>query len=106
MRKIIEASIDKQGEKNEKDARRDKNSKTLASLAAISLLGRSSNKKERQKLLNDIMYYLRKLINLAKKVQNLSEGVETEHPTDEELSEFEKIKSEINELEELLKEKP
>ena len=98
MRKVIEADLDM---KKEKEAERSR--KSLAGLAAISLLDKSSNKRNRQKLLNDIMYYLRKLINLAKQVQNLSEGV-NDFP-DEDLTEFEKIKSEIDKLEETLKEK-
>lgn len=98
MRKVIEADLDM---KKEKEAERSR--KSLAGLAAMSLLDKSSNKRNRQKLLNDIMYYLRKLINLAKQVQNLSEGV-NDIP-DEDLTEFEKIKSEIDKLEETLKEK-
>lgn len=103
MRKIIEASIDKQDLKNEKDAKRDKNTKALAGLAALSILSHSSKDRNRRKLMNDIMYYLRKLINLAKQVQSLSEGVEDD-TLEEELLEFEKLKSEIDEFEESLKE--
>jgi hypothetical protein len=104
MRKIIEASIDKQDEKNEKDAKRDRNLKAAAGLATLSLLNQSSSKRERQKLMNDIMYYLRKLINLAKRVQNLSESV-GDSLSDKDLLEFEDLKSEIEDLESSIKEK-
>ena len=105
MRKIIEANTtDNSDLKAEKDAKRDRNTKVLTGLAAYSILHNSSKNRDRQKLMNDIMYYLRKLINLAKKVQNLSEGVDEDDIklTDE----FTKLKSEIDELEGFVKEKP
>ena len=99
MRKIIEAN-DKQDVKSVKDANRQKAG--LIGLSALALVSKSSKDRDRRKLMNDIMYYLRKLLNLAKKVQSLSEGVED----DEELyNKFDQLKSEIDELEGFIKEK-
>ena len=110
MRKIIEASTDskvnRQDIKNEKDAKKERNTKALAGLAALTLLSNTSKNRDRRKLLNDIMYYLRKLINLAKQVQSLSEGT-VDPNTDEDLvHKFNDLKAEIDELEGFIEEKP
>ena len=110
MRKIIEASTDskvnRQDIKNEKDAKKERNTKALAGLAALTLLSTTSKNRDRRKLLNDIMYYLRKLINLAKQVQSLSEGT-VDPNTDEDLvHKFNDLKAEIDELEGFIEEKP
>lgn len=55
----------------------------------------------RKKIMNDIMYYLRKLLKLARKAQTIGEGVE-DLENQKIIEELEFIKSGIKEIEEEL----